>query len=182
MNDAGAAWVFDTGPLRHFADSGWLGVLKFLTNDRPVLIPESVEAELQFQVNDAPALHAVLDAGWITVDRSNDLSFLSAFASYSDRLAVGRTNLGECGVLALGKVRGFEVVIDDGTARQIADDESIAATATLPLLCTAIREKQLTVPLVENLADDLLEGEYFLPFQRGGFRQWAIEEGLLDYE
>ncbi len=36
--------------------------------------------------------------------------------------------------------------------------------------------------MVEALADDLPEGEYFLPFTRGGFRQHVLENGLLDYD
>jgi predicted nucleic acid-binding protein len=107
------ALVFDTGPLRHFAVEGWLGVLKFLAEDRGVIIPESVEREIKRQVHDLPVLHQVLDAEWICVDRSDDLPFLMAFAQYEQRLAVGQQNLGECGVLALGKTRGFETVLDD---------------------------------------------------------------------
>ena len=40
----------------------------------------------------------------------------------------------------------------------------------------------LTTVMVEALADDLLEGEYFLPFGRGGFRGHVLEHGLLDYD
>lgn len=174
--------VFDTGPLRHFAVQGWLGVLKFLTADRGVTIPESVEYELKKQAHDVPAVHQVLDAEWICVDRSDDLPFLLAFAKYEERLAIGEQNRGECGVLALGGVRGFEVVLDDSSPRAIAHAESIRVTATLPLLCRGIREAQLTVPMVESLADDLLSGVYYLPFGKGGFRQWALQEGLIDYE
>lgn len=49
--------VFDTGPLRHFAQQGRLGVLKFLTGDRAVIIPPSDEDELKKQERDIPALH-----------------------------------------------------------------------------------------------------------------------------
>jgi len=182
VTDRSAGLVFDTGPLRHFALQGWLGVLKFLTADRAVIIPESVEFELKKQVYDLPALSQVLDADWISVDRSDDLAFLVAFAKYEERIAVGDLNRGECGVLALGETRGFETVLDDSVPRAIAESEGIAVTATLPLLCTAIREGQLAVPMVESLADDLLAGEYYLPFASGGFRQWAFQEGLIDYQ
>lgn len=175
------ALVFDTGPLRHFAAENWLGVLKFLAGDRRILIPESVERELKRQVHGLPVLHQVLEADWIHVDRSDDLEFVMAFATYEQRLAVGQENLGECGVLALGRTRGFEIVLDDRVPRTIAEEEGIRVTATLPLLCNAIREGQLTVPMVEALADDLITGEYFLPFSRGGFRRWAIEAGLIEY-
>ncbi|NUW45862.1 nucleotide-binding protein [Nonomuraea rhodomycinica] len=182
MTPPSDALVFDTGPLRHFAVNGWLGVLKFLAGDRPVIVPESVEHELKYQVHDHPALRQVLDAGWISVDRSNDVTFLMAFAAYEQRLVANGRNRGECGVLALGKTRGFETVLDDSVPRTIAEEEGIRVTATLPLLCSAIREGQLTVPMVEALADDLIAGEYFLPFGPGGFRRWAQEQGLIEYQ
>ena len=181
MTDSPEALVFDTGPLRHFAVEGWLGVLHFLAGNRPVVIPDSVEAELRRQSHEVPVLKQVLDADWITVDRSTDLAYMVSFAAFADRLVEGGRNTGECGVLALGKVRGFEIVLDDAVPRQIAHDEGIRVTATLPLLCKAIRDGQLTLPMVESLADDLISGEYFLPFEQGGFRQWAVGEGLIDY-
>ena len=149
---------------------------------RRVIIPESVELELKNEVHDLPALHQVLDAGWISIDRSDDIPFLIAFADYEQRLVVGQQNRGECGVLALGKARGFETVLDDSVPRTIAGEEGIRVTATLPLLCNAIREGQLTVLMVEKLADDLIAGDYYLPFSPGGFRTWAYEEGLIEYQ
>lgn len=175
--------VFDTGPLRHFTLRGWLGPLKFLTRDRGILIPESVLIELERQAQTEPDLRQVIDGVWVEVDRSDDIEFVTAFAAYEERLVRkgDDTNRGECGVLALGKVRGFEVVLDDGTARAIAEEEKLSVTATLPLLCEAIRAEELTVPMVEHLADELIAGDYFLPFGPGEFRRWALEQGLIDY-
>ena len=177
-------WVFDTGPLRHFARNGWVGVLKFLAqkNDAEVVIPLSVRRELEEQRATIPELVLVLDADWIRVDRLDDLSESTAFARYEKRLAVGRQNLGECGVLALGSVHGYTVILDDSTPRAIGEEEGMEVEVTLTLLCQAIREKQLTFSMVEALADDLLAGEYFLPFKKGGFRMWALEEGALDWD
>lgn len=175
------AWVFDTGPLRHFAIHGWLGVLRFLAGERPVYIPESIERELDDAANHVSATRAVLDAGWIHVDRSTDHDLVAAFAHYADRLVVGDKNRGECGVLAMGQVYKCEVVIDDAVPRMIAEEKGIRVTATVPLLCDAIRAKQLTTVMVEALADNLLESEYYLPFGSGGFRQHVLENGLLDY-
>ncbi|MFT4218751.1 MAG: nucleotide-binding protein [Micropruina sp.] len=174
--------VFDTGPLRHFAVQGWLGVLKFIAAGRTVVVPESVEDELDHQTHEQPAIRQVLSADWITVDRRSDIDFLIAFATYEDRLVADGKNRGECGVLALGKVLGWEVVLDDNVARTIAEEDGLHVTCTLSLLCDAIRAKQLTVAMVEALADDLLEGDYYLPFRAGGFRRWALEEGHLDFE
>lgn len=179
MSGVGQALVFDTGPLRHFALNGWLGVLKFVAAERRVVMPESVEIELKDQRASYPALALVLDADWIAVERADDVAFLETFAVYAQRLVAGTKNRGECGVLALGKTRGYEIVVDDGEARRIATTESIAMTGTLGLLCSAVREGQLTVATVEALADDLMTTKYRLPFGRGGFRAWAGREGLI---
>lgn len=176
------AWVFDTGPLRHFAMHGWLGVLRFLAEERPVYIPDSVERELRNSADHVSAVRTALDADWIHVHRSTSLDFGKAFAYYAERLVVGEKNLGECGVLAMGEVYKCEVVLDDAVPRRIAEEKGIKATATVPLLCAAIRSKKLTTVMVEALADDLLEGAYHLPFGPGGFRQHVLENGLLDYD
>lgn len=176
------ARVFDTGPLRHFAAQGWLGVLRFLAEDRPVFIPDSVEREIRNAAEHLPAVRAVLDAEWINVHRPTSPQYLRAFAAYADRLVANGRNLGECGVLAMGRIYNCEVVIDDATPRVIAEEEGMRVTATVPLLCEAIRAGNLTTKMVEALADDLLESEYFLPFGRGGFRQHVLENGLLDYD
>ncbi|MFG1952708.1 hypothetical protein [Micromonospora sp. NPDC048830] len=122
----------------------------------------------------------MLDADWIRVHRSTSLDFSEAFARYADRLHVDGKNLGECGVLAMGKIYGCQVVIDDAVPRQIAKEEGIRVTATVPLLCDAIRAKRLTTVMVEELVDRLLESGYYLPFGRGGFRQHVLEHGLLE--
>jgi predicted nucleic acid-binding protein len=173
--------VFDTGPLRHFAIQNWLGVLKFLMNGRRVYIPDSVERELRDGVNHESGIAAALDADWIHVFRSNELAYSRAFSKYHDLLVADGKNIGECGVLAMGEVYGSELVIDDSTPRSMAEDRNIPVTATVPLLCSAIREKTLTTPMVESLADDLLSGSYYLPFKPGGFRAHVLENGLLDY-
>lgn len=178
MTEGPVTHVFDTGPLRHFTLNGWLGVLKFLTGGR-IVIPESVEREIKDQQHQHAALRQILDADWITVDRSDDLEYLAAFARYEEHLVDGGRNRGECGVLALGRTRGHRIVVDDNVPRVLAKNEKLDCTGTLGLLCEAIRADKLTIFLVESLADDLLASEYRLPFGPGGFRQWAAENGLL---
>ena len=179
MTDSRPGRVFDTGPLRHFALQQWLGVLKYLCRDYDVMIPESVEAELKDQSRTDPGLLQVLDADWITVDRGTDLAYLQAFAGFERLLAAGGRNTGECGVLALGKTRGHELIVDDRVASSLARRERLNCRGTLALLCDAIREEKLTVAMVSDLADDLLGGEYRLPFKKGRFAQWAEENGLI---
>ena len=182
MTITDAALVFDTGPLRHFAAQGWVGVLPFLAAERPIYIPDSVELELNRAADRIPAVRTMLDADCLNVQRSTDLKYVEAFGRFRDRLVVDGKNTGECGVLAVAEIYGCEVVIDDATAYAITEKKNFRVTATVPLLCEAIRMKQLTTVMVESLADDLLQGEYFLPFGLGGFRQHVLVYGLLDYD
>lgn len=82
----------------------------------------------------------------------------------------------------MGQIYKCEVVLDDAEPRTIAEEKGIRVTATVPLLCEAIRTKQLTTVMVEALADDLLKGKYYLPFGQGGFRRHVFENGLLDWD
>lgn len=81
------AYVFDTGPLSHFARGGWLSVLNFLTGDTPAWIPEAVARELADGQHQFHHLGLVLTADWLDVDRSDDLAVLMRTATYESRLA-----------------------------------------------------------------------------------------------
>lgn len=133
------AWVFDTGPVRHFA----------------VYIPDGVERELGETVEHEPAVRSALDAEWITVWRSDEPDHLVA----------------------------IEIMIDWSRVTRMSANSAhgIRVTSTVPILCDAIRHKKLTTPMVEHVADRLLESEYHLPFGPGGFRAHVLEHGLLDY-
>lgn len=174
--------VFDTGPLRHFALHGWLEILHFVFEDRRIVIPETVEREIKRQASDdEPALATILGSPWIEVVRSDDLKLITVQARYEDLLrGDGGENLGECGVLALGEAMGWEVVIDDWVPRQLGEANGLEVTTTLQILFEAIREGRLTYPLVEHIVDDLVT-TYRLPFEPGGLRVWAAENGLIDY-
>lgn len=174
------AYVLDTGPLSHFARSQWLGVLKAVLGDGQVIIPDVVEAELRSAAGQHHHLQAVLEAGWIGIVALDTDVQLAAFSFYEQRLVGpnGR-NIGECGVLALAETLPNAIaVLDDRVAGNVAAQRNVEVRRTLGLLCDAIRQGLLTVPLVSAVADDLLENSYRLPFGPGGFANWAQEEGL----
>lgn len=178
-----AAYVFDTGPLSHFAHGGWLGALHFLTYGAPSFIPEAVEQELADGQHVYRHLGAVLEAHWLSVDRSDDLPLVVRTARYEARLAAAGRNRGECAVLALAGDRGWTAVVDDGEARKIANEDGIAYTTTLRLLCQAIKTGQMTPSTCEAIADDLVRTQYRLPFSSGSeFLNWALRNGILDYD
>ena len=181
-SDADRDLVVDTGPLSHLAAAGWLSVLRSAARGRAVLIPDAVEAELREGVHLNSHLKQVLDAEWITTRQLASDQEIGSFAEFAARLVVGTRNVGEAAVLAYAKVHGATAVIDDGAGRQAARDFSVALRPTLALLCDAIRDGLLTVRMVSDLADHLLETEYRLPFRPGGFARWADENGLISPE
>ncbi|MEJ1110771.1 MULTISPECIES: hypothetical protein [unclassified Kribbella] len=180
MNGAPEAYVLDTGPLSHFARAQWLGVLKVVLGAATVLIPDVVELELRNGAGQHQHLQAALEADWINVMPIDSPEQLAAVAYYEQRLvgSDGR-NIGECGVLALAETTpGSVAIIDDRVAKKAAQGRQVEVRGTLGLLCDAIRQGLLTVPLVSAVADDLLTHQYRLPFGPGGFARWADDEGL----
>ena len=122
-----------------------------------------------------------MDADWIETIPLDSSEQLVAFAYYEQRLVGpdGR-NVGECGVLALAETTPHAIaVVDDRVAGNAAKGRKVEVRRTLGLLCDAIRQGLLTVPLVSALADDLLRDSYRLPFGPGGFARWADEQGLI---
>jgi predicted nucleic acid-binding protein len=174
-----AILVFDTSPLVHFARESWLGVLKAVVGNRTALVPDIVVAELRLATVQDGRIRSALDAEWLQPRALVSEEEVRAFATFSARLVKGERNRGEAAVLALARVTQGVAVIDDAAGRKAAEDHEIALRPTLALLCDAIRSGLLTVPLVAAVADDLLAGDYRLPFGQGSFERWAKEHGQL---
>lgn len=183
--DATEPWIFDSGPLSHFAKAGWLGLLKLVAGEHPVIVPDTVHTEFLDAVGRHPHLSLVLDAtaSWIRISPVEGASQLVAFAKYSG-LLVGNDgkNLGECGVLALAETLPATAIIDDGAARKTASTNKVALRGTVGLLLDAVRDHGLPRDTAGAVADDLLATAYRLPFEPGLFIRWATENGHLDYE
>jgi predicted nucleic acid-binding protein len=171
--------VFDTGPLSHFAQQGWLGILRLVVGARTAVIPDTVADELRAGTQGRAHLQLVLDTAWIEHRVLTSEDELSEFTKFASLLVAKGRNLGECGVLAYAKANGATAVIDDGPARKIARANNVRHQGTLGLLCEALRGNLLTVDLISTVADHLLESEYRLPFTAGGFRKWAHDHGLI---
>lgn len=177
-------YVFDAGPLSHFAQAGWLGLLRALVGDRPAWIPMPVLREVADGVETHPHLRSVLEADWLTPRDIVSSAELEALGKYASRLLGDdqRANLGECGALALGDANAGVVVVDDGAARRVASEYGVEVKTTVALLCELVRDGRLSFELAATIADDLLRTEYRLPFGPGGFRMFVLENDLLPYE
>ena len=172
--------VFDTGPLSHLAQAGWLGVLRSVTGGAALVIPDVVADELKRGSGSRPHLELVLEAKWIEQRRLESHAELRAFGRFADLLVSGNRNAGEAAVLAYAKVHGATAIIDDRAGSNAARSSGVECRGTLGILCDAVRAGLLSVQIVSDLADHLLETEYRLPFLNGGFAGWAAENGLID--
>lgn len=184
MSDAGGPYVFDSGPLSHFAQSGWLGLLRKVTGGSPAWIPQSVHREVSDGVDRHPHLHVILDATWLDVRSISTISETAAFARFTSRLVGSdhRKNVGECETLALAETNSGVAVLDDGAARTVASEFGVKTVTSLGLLCDLVREGHLGLEAAGDVADMLLETEYHLPIGPGGFKIWAVQKGYLEYE
>lgn len=172
--------VFDTGPLVHFAVEGWMGPLKHIVGSRQAVVPDVVVEELGEAAARDARTRVILEQVWLERWEITSPAEHQAFSRYSELLVAGKRNRGEAGVLALAEtIAGATAVLDDLAARKAAKTHGVDHVGTLALLCEAIRGGLLTVKLVSALADDLMAGDYRLPFGRGGFEKWASENGLI---
>ncbi len=171
--------MFDAGPLAHFARAGWLGVLKSLVGSSRVIIPEEVVSELKSAARYEHAMAAVLDATWIEHHELRTEAELSAFGKFASQLVSGERNVGETAVLAIAATMPAQAVLDDSVAHKVAQKAGLSCKRTLALLCEAVHDGLLTAELVSDIADDLIETEYRLPFAPGEFIRWAASQGLL---
>ncbi len=172
-------FVFDTGPLCCFAQSGWFSILKEIIGDQPAIIPHAVLNELKRGVQKDPRIEEILNAEWIEHHVGGSDAEILAYARYAKILVTGQRNVGEASVLTLADSMPAIAVIDDTAGRKAAKKAGVECRPTLRLLCDAIDKGLLTLPLVSALADDLLAIEYRLPFKPGEFERWATEQGIL---
>lgn len=147
-----------------------------MTSDKRAVIPDIVQQELRQGASSHPHLERVLNCTWLEVVELSSDEELELFAAYSASL-VGpdRRSIGECAVPAVAEAGPATAVVDDRVARNVASSRNVAVRGSLGLMCDAIRAGLLTVPLVSAIADDLLAGDYRLPFTLGGFERWASE-------
>ena len=173
--------VFDTGPLSHFARADILGVLKVVVGKRRAIIPEAVVTELSEGLHLNPRIQMVLEADWIERRAIATTTEAEAYARFARRLVSGDRNVGDAAVLALAQTVPARAVIDDWDACEIARKEKVVLSRTLNLLCEAIHSGLLTLDFVSDIADELIQTEYRLPFGPGEFKAWAARQNLFLY-
>lgn len=76
-------FVFDTGPLSHFARAGHLETLRAICEGFRCVMTDAVHEELERGSNRYPSLRDALDADWIELVHLHELDVLGRFAEYA---------------------------------------------------------------------------------------------------
>lgn len=176
-----STFIFDAGPLGHFARSGHLHVLHEICRDAHLVVTEVVMQEIERGVPVYPELQRVLDAEWLTRVVLQTLPEVGAFAEYAQTLGSSRDrDLGEVATLAWADVHGATAIIDDFAARNAAQKRSVSTHGTLWLVVQAMKERSLSERQGSDLVQALLDTGTRFPFKGASeFIPWAREEGLL---
>ncbi|GAA3749000.1 hypothetical protein [Salinactinospora qingdaonensis] len=172
--------MFDASPLLHSAKADRLDVLGDLVKG---FAPATTRAVLdEIHRNDPQASTAVLRAEWISVVETDSLELLNAVVKWSMRMGLTGDghNIGETTLCAYADVHGGVLIVDDLDARNVAQKHGLTVRGTVGLIADACRRQDCTVTNASVLADELKDSGMRLPFDKGGFQQWAREEKLLD--
>lgn len=158
--------ICDTSPLQYLHQLGLLHILPALAG--PVLIPPAVVREIEegkaFGI-DLPDVRALK---WLTIRPPTGSSTLSL----DHNLGPGETEV----LMLAGEIDDVVVVLDDGLARQVADQRKISVIGTLGLLINAKR-----AGLVTSVRDEIdrLQAKRFRvsPLTRAAVLKLTGEEG-----
>lgn len=173
-------WVMDTSTFTHFSRAGHEDVLRRLAPQGLVLIPDTVNTEIEAGIEagydiTSPRTLDWVEIGVLTPDEEWTQQFIKVDMP-SGKNDPPEKNLGECAVLACAKHRGMIAVIDDGDARAQASARELPYVGTIWIIAEA--HKQLDDIDVEQLYQALLDTDMHLP-HADSFVGWAQKKGLL---
>lgn len=143
--------VLDTNPLITLARIGSLGLLRQMANQ--IVIPDAVYVESVSQARGRPGSIEIAQADWIIRRQAENQAHVMRL-----RNRVGR---GEAEAIVLAQqIRADAVVLDDATARQIAEQEGCRVIGLLGLLIDGKRRGLLST--VKPLLDAMREDGFFV--------------------
>lgn len=176
----GLRWVMDTSTFTHFSRAGHEDVLRRLAPQGLVLIPDTVNTEIEAGIEagydiTSPRTLDWVEIGVLTPDEDLTQQFIKVDMP-SGKNDPPEKNLGECAVLACAKHRGMIAVIDDSDARAQARNRQLPSVSTMWIIAEA--HKHLDDVDAEQLYQALLETDMRLP-HADSFVGWAQKKGFL---
>lgn len=143
--------VLDASPLIALARIGSLGVLRQLADQ--IAIPDAVYVETVSQAPGRPGSIELAQADWITRQPVHDQAHVKRLRN--------RVGLGEAEAIVLAQeIRADAVVLDDATARHLAEQEGCRVVGLLGLLVEGKRRGLLSA--VKPLLDAIRQRGFFV--------------------
>ncbi|MGB2949249.1 MAG: hypothetical protein WBB62_10650 [Rhodococcus sp. (in: high G+C Gram-positive bacteria)] len=170
----------DTSTFTHFSRAGYEDVLQRLAPQGLVLIPDTVNTEIEAGIEagydiTSPGTLDWVEIGVLTMDEA-DTQLRIKLEMPSGKKDPPEKNLGECAVLACAKHRGMVAVIDDGDARAQARNRELPSVGTMWIIAEA--HKQLDDVDAEQLYQALRDTDMHLP-HTDSIVGWAQKKGFL---
>lgn len=143
--------VSNTSPLIYLAKIGKLELLKVLF--KKIVIPKQVYDEIMKGKEegylDYLFIESAVKEGWISV---NDTTIEKEFKVFSEEL-----DSGELALLSLSiKLKPSLVLIDDASARVIAESRGLSVKGTLYILLKAFKEKIISKQEIKKYVNELV--------------------------
>lgn len=144
--------VLDASPLITLARIGSLGLLRQLADQ--TVIPDAVYAESVSQAPGRPGSLEIAQADWITRRTLENQALVQQLHTY--------VGLGEAEAIILAREIGADaiVVLDDATARRIAEQEGCRVVGLLGLLVVARQDGLLSA--VKPILDAMRSSGFFV--------------------
>ena len=172
---AGAALVFDTGPLSCFARAGRWDMLGDIVSESRCTATDVVGRELANGVAHHPSLRDVLDAEWLQHAALETSDEIGLFAEYSRTL-----DAGEASTLAWAEAHDAIAIMDERAGVNVAKQRGIAVHGTLWLIAEALNSRLVNERQAIRIVDDMLAAHAWFPFDHGdAFIAWARGEGII---
>lgn len=170
------AYVWDASALHHPAKAGNLDLLGSFVKGAPEhpwshYVTDVVAVELARYGLDLPE--------WTTLVELNTVDLVTSYAAWTSRLAAGSVGLGESSVATWAEARAEIAIVDDDPAKKVMRRSGVRAHGSAWLLSRAVNLGLVDATSVSSFFDASLAAGQWLPFERFGYRSWAIRNGLL---
>ncbi|MFI2233235.1 hypothetical protein [Nocardia testacea] len=173
----------DTSTFTHFCRAGHQDVLRRLAPQGLILIPDTVQSEVEDGRDNGYDIPSIAELPWVEV---GVLTFEEAYTQLDIKVDMPsmkgdgpRKNLGECAVLACAVHRQMVAVIDDGDARSQARQRGVRFVTSMWIIAEAYKTLgDIDSGAAERIYESLLATDMRLPAVES-FVQWAYEVGLL---
>ncbi len=171
--------VWDASALHHAARADRLDVLHDLARGELLLPWRHVTTAAVIDELSAHGFDSTTFS-WLQTVHVDGVDDLRCLMTWMQRVgATDRWHRGEATALAWADRHDAITVIDDLSARRVAQQHGLEAHGTLWVMAKGVEHGRATVESASSLADTLIKHGARYPFEVGGFRHWASCQCLL---